>query len=178
MPHEFYREDGRNLSELTDEGFKAWVQLELRDIRVVISRYNGIYTAPIFLKEGAAKWLSDAVNAKNWYKKTLNISTLGDLIKSKVDHSSVQISTGITQEGGGRGKNHLFKITYPGDLYMVDAKTGLYTKNPASFKVIVNAKLVMDAPKLADANLIAIAIRGGEVAFLTRIPKDWITQIR
>ena len=178
MPHEFYREDDRPLNELTDAGFEAWVQLELRDIRVVVSRYNGVYTAPIFLMEVAAKWLSDAVNAKKWSRKTLNLSTLGDLIKSKVDHSSVQISTGITKEGGGRGKKHLHKITYPGDLYMVDAKTGQYTKNPASFKVVVQAKLVMDAPKLTDADLIAIAIRGGEVAFLTRIPTGWITQIR
>jgi len=177
MPNIFYREDDRNLHEISNAGFEAWVQLELPDVKLVVTRFNGVYTAPILLKEKRAKWLSDAVFKFN--RQTLNLSTLGVLIKTKVDRSSVQISTGITDEGGGRAKKHLFKIRVPGTipLYLVNLKTGGFQRNPPSFKVLVEARLVMDAPKVADANHIGIAISGGEVAFLTRIPRDWISQI-
>lgn len=175
MPNIFYREDDRDIHQIGNEGFEAWVQLELNDIKLVVTRYNGVYTAPILLNEKRAKWLSDAVFKYN--RKTLNLSTLGDLIKSKVDHSSVQISTGINQEGGGRSKKHLYKITCPQTLFMVDPRTGMNQRNPVSFKVMVHAQLVMDAPKTEDAKLIGIAIRGGEVAFLTRLPKVWISKI-
>jgi len=175
MPNIFYREDDRDFQQIKNQGFEAWVQLELDDIRRIITRFNGVYTAPILLQERRAKWLSDAIFKYN--RQTLSLSTLGDLIKTKVDRSSIQISTGITHEGGGRSKKHLFKITFPKTLYLVDPKNGSYQSNPPSFNVIVNAKLVMDAPKLDNAKIVGIAIRGGEVAFLTRIPKIWITQI-
>jgi len=178
MPNIFYREDDRDIHQIPNTGFEAWVQLELYDIRLIVNRFNGVYTAPILLREKRAKWLSDDVFKYN--RKTLTLSTLGDLIKTKVDQSSIQISTGITQEGGGRAKKHLFEIRVPDivPLYLVDPKTGAYQRNPPNFKVMVNAKLVMDAPTVEAANLIGIAIRGGEVAFLTRIPRAWISKIK
>lgn len=175
MAHVFYREDDRDFHQIPSVGFEAWVQLELDDIKKIVTRFNGVYTAPILLKEMRAKWLSDAVFKYN--RQALNLSTLGDLIKSKVDRSSVQISTGITEEGGGRSKQHLFKITCPKTLYMVDPVTGSFKTNPVSFNVMVKAQLVMDATTIAAATIIGLAIRGGEVAFLTRLPKAWIFKI-
>ena len=175
MPYIFYREDDRDLPQVRTVGFEAWVQLGLDDIRKIVTRFNGVYTAPILLQEFRAKWIADAVFKFN--RKTLNLSLLGNLIKSKVDQSSIQISTGITQDGGGRSKKHLFKITCPKTIYMVDLRSGIVRHNPASLKVMVKTQLVMDAPKLADAKLIALAIQGGEVAFLTKIPGTWISKV-
>lgn len=179
MPNIFYREDDRDLADLPVTGFEAWVQLGMNDITTLVTRFNDISTADVVLTEARAKWIAEAINSSGNRGIKLNINSLGQLIKSKVDTSTIQISTGITQDGGGRSKKHLFSITVPAatNLYMVDAYTGIYTQNPASFKVMVKPKLVMDAPLLANATLVAIAIVGGEVSFLTGIPLAWIAQL-
>lgn len=114
----------------------------------------------------------------SWVDKTLKPSDMGNCIKFKVDRSSIQNSTGITEEGGGRGKKHLYKITIPKPLYSVDPTRRTHQKDPESFKVIARSKLVMDDPDIMKAKVIGIAIVGGEVAFLTSLPKSWITQVK
>jgi len=172
MAYTFYRSYD---DAIPAKGFEAWVQLELPDIKKLITRFNGKYTAPIIFQETRAKWLSDAIFERN--RQPLFLGDLGKLIKSKVDHSTIQISTDLTNEGGGREKKHLYQITCTKTLYFVDPSNGSYQANPASLDIKVKPKLVMDSPTLANAELIAISLWGHEIAFLTRIPRNWINTI-
>ena len=171
----FYRGDTRSNTILAKAGgFTAWVPLSLPQARSVVTRCDGATTADVVLPIAAHR----IIKQLNTQKK-IKLLDLTRYVKVIKDHTSIQISTDLTEECGGYASGNIYKIEYD-DLYVRDSTAAVATQNPVTLEVTSHfgAMIITDAALLANANVVGITSKGNEVYFLTSIPAAKITKYK
>ena len=201
MPFDFFREDNRSPAEIQAAGgFRARVQMDTGTARDLIARSvrdpNTVVALP-----PAERTVSDYLD-NQMRGKLVGLQQLYEGIRKETNTTTLHVSTARTEDCGGKNdKNYTYRIESPlHELYVWEQQVGDRMR-PTSRRVTgfddvhrmsgapsskisaaeltpTRAVLLTDTPRLEDANVIAISSPKGEVAFLTGVPGDWVTQSR
>lgn len=198
MPFGVYRADNRTPQTIATDGFQARVPLDEDTARQLVQRSLVDPRAPLQLPDVRGNAMADYFQRTQANPTLVGLPALYAEIRRETSATTMHVSTSPNVGVGGfEHRNNLYRIDVPNDrLYVwestsptrmsatpreisaldqahppADPKTGIPSTKPV---------LLTDTNDLGTARLFAISSPSGdgEIAFLTGVPKEWITQTR
>lgn len=199
MPFQFYRADNRAPEVIANDGFQARMPLSPEAARQLVNRSLVDPATPMNLLSTPGNTIVDHLAGQGANPSLPGLTTLYAEIRRETSSSTLHVSTSPRETVGGfEHRDHLYRIDCPETtmhVWEIDSRNRnaiAGTSRPVTsldqVHVSTNALglpptkpvLITDTPDIANARVIAVSSPSGdgEVAFLTGVPRDWVTQTR
>jgi len=199
MPFQFYRADNRPPEVIANGGFQAYMPLSAEAARQLVDRSLVDASTPMNLLSTPGNTIVDHLAGQGANPRLAGLTALYAEIRKETNSSTLHVSTSPQQSVGGfEHRDHLYKIECP------QSKMHVWEINPSNKNAIAGSSrpvtsfeqvhvstnalglpptkpvLITDTPDIASARMIAVSSPSGdgEVAFLTGVPSNWITETR